>query len=93
MTVRHKSLKISIKESMAVLDLPLIVLWQNGKRYIFILDTGATASLVHSKCIENGLVFKQKDDMESAIYGYGGSGSSSKTVTVALYYKEQEKDD
>ena len=30
MTVKHNSLKISIKDAMTVLDLPLIILWQNG---------------------------------------------------------------
>ena len=89
MTVRHKSLKISIKESMTVLDLPLIILWQNGKNYIFLLDTGATDSLIHSRCVENGLNVKQSDNQTFDIYGYGGAGMSSKRIKVELYYKER----
>ena len=87
MTVRHNSLKISIKDAMTVLDLPLIILWQNGIKYIFMLDTGATASLIHSRCLENGLVFEKCDSYQSSLCGLGGIGVSSETVSVTLSYK------
>lgn len=72
---------------MTVLDLPLIILWQNGIKYIFMLDTGATASLIHSRCLENGLVFEKCDNFQSSLCGFGGTGVSSETVSATLSYK------
>ena len=87
MMVRHNSLKISIKDVMVILNNPLIILWQNGNKYTFLLDTGATASLMHSRCLENGLAYEKCDSIESVLCGLGGEGTSSETVSVTLFYR------
>ncbi len=89
MALRHGPIKISIKDAMDIASLPLIVLWQNGKKYIFLIDTGATLSLLHSRCLENGLIAKQSENQECEIIGYGGSGTSSKMVIATLFYREK----
>lgn len=85
LTVRHKSVKISIKDTMNILELPLIALWQKGRKYIFLLDTGATASLIHSEETESGMDYETIDE-ESVLYGIGGSAKSSSMIKTSLNY-------
>lgn len=86
--VRHRTVSISIKDSIDILELPLIVLYQGFRKYIFILDTGATASLIHSKHTDNGIVYEDVHECDSEIFGYGGHGESSRTIKTSLYYSK-----
>lgn len=86
--VRHSTVSISIKDSMDILELPLIVLYQGFRKYIFILDTGATASLIHSKHTNGDMSYKDMDECDSEIFGYGGRGESSRMITASLYYSK-----
>ena len=83
--IKHNSMKISIKDAIEILEIPIIVLWQGRKKLIFILDTGATASSIHSKHVGNGLDFEYIDE-QAKIYGFGGSGESSTTIRTKLNY-------
>ena len=87
LVVRHKTVKMSIKDSMNILEMPLIVLWQGFRKYIFLLDTGATSSLIHSKCMDR-LDCIVCDDETASIYGLGGGGAADGYINTVLYYNE-----
>lgn len=88
LVVRHRSVKISIKDSINILELPLVILWRGLRKYIFLLDTGATFSIVHSSCVQS-LGEATKDNEEYVVRGYGGSGTTSEYVETKLYYAEK----
>lgn len=87
LVVKHKTVKMSIKDSMEILDMPLIVLWQNMRKYIFLLDTGSTESLIHSERTKSLKCDEYYDDTVS-IRGFGGSGESAKYIRTSLYYNK-----
>ena len=87
LVVRHKTVKMSIKDSMNIIEMPLIVLWQGFRKYIFLLDTGATSSLIHSKCTDR-LDCIVCDDETASIYGLGGGGAADGYINTILYYNE-----
>lgn len=90
--VKHKSVKISIKEVMDIVEIPLIVLYHNGEKYVFMLDTGAQNSLIHSRCLET-MQYEDCDE-KMMIAGYGGSGMTNKSILTSLYYaKKRHKAD
>ena len=47
-----KKFKISFKEALDLCDLPVITLYQNGKRYNFLLDTGSNRSHISVEYID-----------------------------------------
>ena len=55
---------------------------------MFIVDTGATTSLIHSKHLQN--LKHEIVDEETEIYGFGGQGLSSKVISTSLYYSKEK---
>lgn len=90
LVVKHKSVRISIKDSMDIVEIPLIILYQDVRKYIFMLDTGATASIIHSRCLKDGLIHNIEDE-DCEIFGFGGKGSSSKAVSACFYYSKKRQ--
>ena len=87
--IKHNSVKISIKESIDILQLPLIVLYQGSRKYIFMVDTGATDSMIHSKCL-NHLDYTEHEYDVFEVCGFGGSGITSKMISSSLYYAKKK---
>ena len=85
LVVRHKSVRISIKDTMNILELPLIVLWQNRRKFIFLLDTGATNSVIHTNTTKDKIEYVATDET-SVVYGVGGKVSSNSSIKSSLYY-------
>ena len=87
--VRHKSVRISIKETMDILELPLIVLWQGMSKHTFLLDTGATTSLIGSRSLSR-LKYNTVEGESIELQGFGGKGESSNAITTSLYYAKRK---
>lgn len=84
--VFHNFHSLSFREAMELIGIPCIVLWQNGNKYIFIIDTGSAKSHVHSKALET--MDHLMDNTKSFnVVGAGGSVMSRGLAMVRLYYK------
>lgn len=84
--VKHKSYAISFKEAMELLGIPYIVLWQNGTKYIFIVDTGSSKSHISSKKLDT-LDFEYDTSETFTTVGAGGNVESQGIVKTKFYYR------
>ena len=51
---------MSFRETMDLCELPIVTFMNNGKKLNFLLDTGASKSVIHSGALE-GLTYKSID--------------------------------
>lgn len=76
--------KLSFRETLDLTGLPIITLYQGNKKFNFLLDTGATASNIHSEVLTN---LKNKElDTEGYTTGIGGQTDIMNYVEVELEY-------
>lgn len=68
---QRKRVNMSFKEAMDLVDLPVITFYNNGKKFNFLLDTGATMSVIDSNVLSN-LSHENLDDAGS-VYGMEGN--------------------
>lgn len=76
---------MSFKEAMDLTDLPVITFYNNGKKFNFLLDTGATMSVIDSNVLSN-LSHENLDDAGS-VYGMEGNRIEVSYVKALLEYK------
>ena len=77
---------MSIKESMDLVELPIITMINNGNKYNFIVDTGANDCLIGDKCEKiMCLPLKAKNEM----IGINGNKKECHTVGIDLIYKDK----
>lgn len=80
--------KISFKESLDLTELPIITFYQDDKKLNFLLDTGATQSLISDSVIST-LVYKDTNEV-NALHGIEGNKVIVKNVEMELLYKQQK---
>lgn len=80
----HKDSTMSIKESMDLVNLPVVTFENNGNKYNFIVDTGANDSIINESC-ENIVVTPQKT--KNVVQGIIGDNKKCHTVTIEFSYK------
>lgn len=80
----HKDSTMSIKESMDLVNLPVVTFENNGNKYNFIVDTGANDSIINESC-ENIIVTPQKT--KNVVQGIIGDNKKCHTVTIEFSYK------
>lgn len=68
---RNKLSKLSFGESMGRLNFPIVTLTNNGKDFNFLVDTGASVSVVDSKVLDEFEHTKLRD--EGNAYGVDGN--------------------
>lgn len=76
--------KISFKESLDLVGVPIITFKNNNKKYNFILDTGASESVIHSKILDE--LEYIKIDRESQLWGMEGNIQTTTYAEIPLYY-------
>lgn len=79
-----KDTKMSIRESMDLVNLPVVTFENNGNKYNFIIDTGANDSIINESC-ENILVTPHKT--KNIVQGIIGDNKKCHTVTIEFSYK------
>lgn len=79
--------KISFKETMDLLNLPIISFTCNGYKLHFLLDSGSSHSHVTSNAIYEINEHKSLIDSNIKTAGIGGVMESSKVCTLKLGYK------
>lgn len=82
---QKKRVNMSFKEAMDLVDLPVITFYNDGKKFNFLLDTGATMSVIDSNVLDN-FSHKKLDDT-GTIYGMEGNKIDVSYVRALLEYK------
>lgn len=85
---RNRKNRLSIKESIDLVGLPIITFNQGDRKYNFILDTGSNVSVINSNILNELEYSKVSDDCE--VYGHSGEKISTYDVEIPLTYKENE---
>lgn len=78
---------IPFKESLDLVNVPVVTFTNNGHKVSLMLDTGSDLSYIDSKALEH-LRISDKRDCAMNIVGAGGGTSSTKKVTLSLQYKD-----
>lgn len=84
---REKS-KISIKEALDLLEIPIITLENNNKKFNFILDSGSSNSHISPTASKDILYNKKGTINYSANSANGTITNKSKVLNVDLMYKK-----
>lgn len=83
--------KMSFKESMDLCELPIVTFLNNGKKLNFLLDTGASASVIDSNALE-GVLFTKLDKIGD-IFGMEGNKKEVTFIKMSLSYRGRTYDD
>lgn len=80
--------KMSFKESLDLVGLPVVTFYQGSNKFHFLLDSGASHSCISEDRLKE---FEYtKHDIEGKIYGMEGNESNASIITMPLYYKNYE---
>lgn len=82
---QKKRVNMSFKEAMDLVDLPVITFYNGGKKFNFLLDTGATLSVIDSNVLNN-FSHKKLDD-EGTLCGMEGNRITVSYIRALLEYK------
>lgn len=82
---QRKRVDMSFKEAMDLVDLPVITFYNNGNKFNFLLDTGATMSVIDSNVLSN-LSYKKLSDT-GTVYGMEGNSIEVSYIKASLEYK------
>ena len=85
----HKYLKnkISFRESMDLVDLPIITFYSNDTKLNFLLDTGSDSSYINQSILQT-LKFT-KTDKKNYVIGMEGNSVESTTCNIDIVYKDK----
>lgn len=84
---KRNNSKISFKEAMDLVELPVVTFYNGDKKLNFLLDTGSNVSYINSSIIP--LLDHEKTDKEMNIIGIEGNKVSSQFCKMSVTYKNQ----
>lgn len=79
--------KISFKEAMDLVELPVVTFYNGDKKLNFLLDTGSNVSYINSSIIP--LLDHEKTDKEMNTIGIEGNKVSNQFCKMSVTYKNQ----
>lgn len=79
--------KMSFREAMDLVELPVVTFYQGKEKFNFLLDTGSTHSHISSEVV-NKLKGIPTESIDS-IQGVGGEVTSNNAIKVSLEYKSK----
>lgn len=82
---QRRRVNISFREAMDLVDLPVITFYNNGKKFNFLLDTGATLSVIDSNILGN--FSHKKLDEKGTLCGIEGNRISVSYIKASLEHK------
>ena len=82
---------MSFKETMDLCELPIVTFMNNGKKLNFLLDTGASRSVIHKGALE-GLSY-EPINIVGDIYGMDGKRQEVTYISMSISYKDKEYSD
>lgn len=79
---------MSFRETMDLCELPIVTFMNNGKKLNFLLDTGASKSVIHSEALD-GLTYKSLNK-SGDIYGIDGKRQDASFISMSIRYKGKD---
>lgn len=83
---------ISFKESMDLINVPIVTFLNNHVKLHFLLDTGSDSSFIRKDALKL-LLYKKTDVTEGSIMTGAGEAVSLGKATLKITYKKQEFED
>lgn len=84
---KRNSSKISFKEAMDLVELPVVTFYNGDTKLNFLLDTGSNVSYINSSIIP--LLVHEKTDKEMNTIGIEGNKVSNQFCKMSVTYKNQ----
>lgn len=78
---------ISLKESMDLCNLPVVTLMNNGNKFNFVFDTGATENHISESAMKN--MIGTPSGKQVQVQGFTGSAETNGGKVVDLIYKDR----
>ena len=88
---KRNNSKISFKEAMDLVELPVVTFYNGDKKLNFLLDTGSNVSYINSSIIP--LLDHEKTDKEMNTIGIEGNKVSNQFCKMSVTYKNQVFED
>lgn len=85
---QKKGENMSFRETMDLCELPIVTFMNNGKKLNFLLDTGASKSVIHSEALD-GLTYKSLNK-SGDIYGIDGKRQDASFISMSIRYKGKD---
>lgn len=85
---KRSNSKISFKEAMDLVELPVVTFYNGEKKLNFLLDTGSNVSYINSSIVS--LLDHEKTDKEMHTMGIEGNRVSNQFCRMAVTYKNQK---
>lgn len=84
---QNKRVNMSFKEAMDLVELPVVTFYNGGKKFNFLLDTGATISVIDSNVLDN--FSHEKIETTGVVWGMEGNKIDVSYVRASLVYKDK----
>lgn len=82
---------MSFRETMDLVGLPIVTFRNNNKKFNFLLDTGASTSVINKSVLPNIKYIDTK--MGGTVFGMEGNQVEAPLVYIELTYKERQYND
>lgn len=79
---------MSFRETMDLCELPIVTFMNNGKKLNFLLDTGASKSVIHSGALDE-LTYKSLNK-SGDLYGIDGKRQDASFISMSIEYKGKD---
>ena len=83
--------RMSIKESLDLVGLPVVTFSQGDKKFNFLLDTGSNFSVVNENALEH--LEHNMTDEKGTIYGIGGEPIEANYASLWFNYRDANYDE
>lgn len=83
--------KMSFKETLDLTELPIVTFRNNDKKFNFLLDTGATNSVINKSALAD--MVSNPTEKKDTIYGSDGNREEVDIVSIGISYKDNTFDE
>ena len=80
-------INMSFKEAMDLVELPVVTFYNGDKKFNFLLDTGATISVINSNILDN--FTHEKIESTGILWGMEGNKINVSYIKASLIYKDK----
>ena len=80
-------INMSFKEAIDLVELPVVTFYNGDKKFNFLLDTGATISVINSNILDN--FTHEKVESTGILWGMEGNKINVSYIKASLIYKDK----